>query len=333
VRRLFATTTLALTFVAAPACDKKEEEKKDATAKAANAGKADTKKKDGADKAGADKAGADKAGADEAGADEAAADGGDKTAAAAPGLLELVPDSATMMVTVDLKKLTGSEAYKKAGTMLEQGDVGKRLAAAKACKLGPETWNTMVMGANPKDDDAWVMGLSATGIGTKETIECTAAKYKEADPKADWKIEEKDGRLVITINGGEGTAWAVDDDTLIMAGKNSSTAVAERVGGKGQAAVTGSLKDAMALAGDGAIKVAGKVTPDMSELAGGTHFEGFKAMAGGLGIPQPVVDSVKIEAKDANLTVALKASDKDVDALVKAGAGSMMMGAGGKPPM
>lgn len=360
MRRLLATTTLALTFVAAPACDKKEEPKKDAKAKAADAGKDGAKaKKDGTKK-----------GPDKVAEKEPAADGGkdgDAAPAAAGDLVGMVPDSAKMVVVVDLKGLVGSDLYKQQGKALEASPVGKNLAAAKACNLGPETWQQVVVGADDGGDDAMVIAMAATGIGKKENIECIAAKYKEEDPKADWKIEDKDGKVVVTLDGGDGMAWAVDDNTLVMAGKSWNAAVQDRIGGKGQAAATTSLKDPMALAGSGGhIRFAGLANADMAQgpLEGAKHFggsldlsaglavsaavafadaataktkseavntqfQGFKGMAGGLGIPQAVVDSVKIEAKDATMTVAMKANAKELEAVGQAVVKGMM---GGGPP-
>ncbi|MEM9462814.1 MAG: hypothetical protein AAGF11_52220 [Myxococcota bacterium] len=361
MRRLLATTTLALTFVAASACGGKEEPKKDAKAKAADAGKDGAKAKKGDAKKGDAKKGPDKL-AKKDGDD--AAGGGGAAAAAAGDLSAMVPEGAKMMASMDLKGLVGSALYKQQSAMLESSPFGKNLVAAKACNLGPETWQQAVMGADEAVDDAMMIAMAATGIGKKENIECIAAKYKEQDPKADWKIEDKDGKVVVTLDGGDGMAWAVDDNTIVMAGKAWNAAMQERIGGKGKAAAEGSLKDAMALAGKGHITFAGLATADMAkgpmegakffggalDLSDGLavsatmafadadtakartdgfkqQFEGFKGMAGGLGIPQTVVDSVKIEAKDATMAMSLKATPADLDALGKAAAGAMLGGA------
>lgn len=366
MRRLLATTTLALTFVTASACGDKEQPK-DAKAKAADAGKDVAKADKGADK------GADKKGPDEIADKEPAADGGadgdaEPTAAAAGDLVGMVPEQAKMMVIVDLAGLVGSALFEQQGKALESSPFGKNIIAARACNLGPETWRQLVVGTDTADDYSMVVAMAATGIGKKENIECIAAKYKEEDPKADWKIEDSDGKVVVTLDGGDGTAWAVDDDTLVMAGKSWNAAVQDRIAGKGQAAATSSLKDAVALAGnDGHIRFVGLATADMAQdpIEGATHFggsldladglalsaavafadaataktrsdalnaqfQGLKAMAAGLKIPQGVVDSVKIEAKDTAVAVTVKASTEDLAALGQAALAGMM---GGGPPM
>lgn len=346
MRRLLATTTLALTFVAAPACDKKEEEKKDASAKAGD-------KKDGDAK--------------DAEAKDDAKAGEEKTADAAAGgtdLVGMVPEGAKILATIDLAGLMSSALYKQQGSALEASEFGKNLAAAKACNLGPETWKQVVLGVDPDGDDAVVIGMAATGIGKKENIECIAAKYKEEDASADWKIEDKDGRTVVTIDGGDAIGYSVDDDTVVITGKSWDAAVQERIGGKGTAAKDASLKDAMGLASGGHIAFYGVATPDMATgpLTGAKHFggsldlasglalqatvvfgdagaaktasdeinkqfEGVKGMASSMGVPQGVVDSVKIEAKEANLDVAFKATTEELEQVGKAAAG-MMMGGG-----
>lgn len=349
VRRLLATTTLALTFVAAPACDKKEEEKKDASAKAAD-------KKDGDAKDG-DAKGGDAKDAEKTDDAPAAGGGGD--------LVGMVPEGAKVIATIDLAGLMGSDLYKQQSAMIDQSDIGKNFAAAKACNLGPDTWKQVVIGLDPDaSDDAVVVGMSATGIGKKENIECIAAKYKEEDPKADWKIEDKDGRTVVTLDGGDAIGYAASDDTFVVAGKAWDAAVQERIAGKGTAAKDGALKDAMGLATGGHITFAGLATPDMATgpLTGAKHFggsldlgagvamsatvvfadagaaktasdaingqfQGVKAMGAGMGIPQPVLDSVKIEAKDANLALGFKATSAELEQVGKAAMG-MMMGGG-----
>ncbi|MEX1368413.1 MAG: hypothetical protein AB1Z98_35100 [Nannocystaceae bacterium] len=348
MRRLFATTSLALTIAALPACDKGDD------------------KKDAADKAAANK------GAD-AKAEDGAADGGKDGGAAeatATDLVALVPEGAKIMATVDLAGLMGSALYKQQGAMLESSPFGQNIAAAKACNVGPDTWKQMVLGVDPDGDDAVMIGMSATGIGVKANIECLAAKYKEQDAKADWKIEEADGRTMVTIDGGDAIAYAVDDDTMVIAGKAWNDAVKERVGGGGKSAAAGSLEPAMGLAKSGQhIVFAGLATPEMATgpLTGAKHFggsfdltagiameatvafadaagskaasdeitkqfEGVKAMASGVGIPKGVVDSVKIESADANMTVAFKATPTELEEVGKAAMGMMMMGGGAAPP-
>ncbi|MCA9649610.1 MAG: hypothetical protein KC501_06855 [Myxococcales bacterium] len=367
MRRLLATTTLALTFVAVSACGQKDEEKKDAAAKTADKG--------ANDKAADDKAAADgKAADDGKAAEPAAADGGaqdEATKQAAPAavsnLVDMVPEGAKIMVRIDLPGLTGSSFYTQQAKMLEAGPLGANFAAAAACNLGPATWKQAVLGVDPEVDEAVLIGMAATGIGKKENLECIATKYKEHDPTASWTIEEQDGRVVVSIDGGEATAYAAGEDMLVVAGKAWNDAVKQRVAGEGQAAASGSLKDALALATEGEhVVFAGLATADMNKppLTGAKYFggslsgndglsvqatvvfgdaaaaktasdainaqfQGFKGMAASFGVPKGIVDSVKIEAKDANMELSVKATTSELEEVGKVAAGMM----GGMPPM
>ncbi len=363
MRRLLATTTLSLAFIAAPACDKKEEEKKDTTAKKAEKGKADADKgKAGADKEKAAAGGdAGKAGGD---ADKAGSDTPAPAAAAAGALIDYAPDATKVLAVINLEGLVGSAMYKGQEAAIEASPIGKNLVAAKACNLGMETWKELVIAGDPDGKDAVMMAMGATGIGKKENIECIAGKYKEQDPKVDWKIEDKDGRTVVSIDGGDALVYAVSDDALVMTSKSWDAAVQERIGGKGTGAASGSLKDALALAdATKHIYLAGMANADMAQgpLAGAKafgaaldvssglgltaavsfadadsatkqaaaingQFNGVKGMAPGFGVPQGLIDSVKIEAKDATVAFSAKATEKEVEELGKAAAGMMLSG-------
>jgi hypothetical protein len=142
---------------------------------------------------------------------------------------------------------------------------------------------------------------------------------------------------------------------LAVADKEWDAKLVELLDGKGASAVDGSLKDFYAKAPkDKHIWFAAQTPPDAASDLGpageakgawggvdlssglslevGAAFEnaekatavageaqkGFdeaKGMAGMIGIPQTVVDTVKIEAKDADLTVSASATQEELDTI------------------
>jgi hypothetical protein len=56
-------------------------------------------------------------------------------------------------------------------------------------------------------------------------------------------------------------------------------------------------------------------------------------MATGVGVPQPIVDSVKIEAKDTTVSIQASATEEDLKKVSELAKGAMGgAGAGGAPP-
>jgi hypothetical protein len=340
MKRLLTGSALVLAVSFAPACDKKEEDKdKSAEAdkdKKKEGGEADSK--DGGDKGGG-LAGAVKDAAGAAGA------GGD--------LVKYIPESANMLVVLDAKAVFGSSVFKDNKAMIEKGEGAEMFAAANDCKVGPETWTKAVIGGDTSGDDKIVVGGQATGLGTKATIECIAKKVNEKQGADKWKVSEADGRVVVDIDGGDATGFSGGDDVFIIAGKDYAEAVKANLGGGGKSVLDGPLKDAIAGADSSKhVYFAGLATSDMAQgptdglkhfsgyvdfSAGlaiaasldfgdeakakttadvfSKQFEGLKGMAGGMGVPQPIVDSVKIEAKGSAVSASMSASADDLKKL------------------
>lgn len=284
-----------------------------------------------------------------------------KGGGAAGEAAKLIPDAATVIGGVDLQAAMKSPLYTENKEKLEGGEGKEVLEAAKACNLGPDTWKSVVMGADPEGGDKkMAFVVTATGVGKKENLECISGKIKEQnDGEEPWTMEEKDGKLVLTIDGGDGTGYVVDENTIAVAGKDWAGAVKELVDGKGKAAIDNSLKDVLGRTdmkktvwGAGIVPASMATGPadgmtsgamwiDMSsglELMASIgmkdaesatkhaedfnkQFEGVKGMAGPMGVPEGVIESVKIEAKDDAINVSAKASSDDLKALAaKAGA-------------
>jgi hypothetical protein len=268
---------------------------------------------------------------------------------------KLIPDSATVMGGVDLKALTSSDLYAKNEEMMKQGEAAEFMTALEGCNLGKDTWKSLVFGADPaggKGKMAFV--LSVTGVGKKENLECIHGKIKEKEEKDPWTMEEKDGKLVLTMSDGGGTGWAVDENTVAVAGPDWTGAVKELIDGKGKPAIDNSLKEVVGRTDTSkAIWAAGTIPSEMTEgspaagakdaagwvdLGTGLEisasigfdseetakakadeatkmFEQFKGGATAFGIPEPVVNSVKIEAKGNAVSVGGKASKEEIDTI------------------
>ena len=264
--------------------------------------------------------------------------------------VKLVPDSATVIAGVDLKGVQDSKLYKDYKDKIEAG-AKEQIEAAKKCELGPDKWKSAVIGANPeKGEGAMVAIVSADGLGKKETLECI---IKESGEKAPFSLED-DGKT-IKPKGDEGTGYVIDDNTIVFAGKDWASTVKDLVDGKGKSVNDGELKDILGRTDTGKhIWFAGKLPADMQEMAGQAGFKpkdlaGFLHLASGLelsvsagvddadaakdaaqksfdqfkgmatsmgGVPQSVVDSVKIDSKGGAVTVEMKASDEELTTIM-----------------
>ncbi len=337
---------IALGLVAAPftGCDKGEDKKADASGEK---GKEGEKAKDG-----------------DKGGDEKVAAG-----ATVSDAMKYIPDGANLLIGMDAAKIAASGMMKDNQDMLKQGEAGEMIEAADACKVGMTTWKYAVVGGNTDKDKEVVVVVSATGVGKKETLECIGTKVKEKNPEEKFEIGEEDGRVVVT--GGEDgqKLYAVSEDVIALVGADSQEAFKGLLGGTGKTAVDGSLKDVLAavdqskhlyfgmvataemqegptaglkhvtgsldlsaglaIAASGEFSDAAKAT-ELSDMAN-KQFGEMKGMAGMFGIPAGVVDSVKIEAKGAAVSVSASASEADMKAIGESMKKQLGGGPGGAP--
>ncbi|MBK6918341.1 MAG: hypothetical protein IPH07_13175 [Deltaproteobacteria bacterium] len=261
---------------------------------------------------------------------------------------KLIPDAATMVGGIDVKALVGSKAYADNKEKIETGEFKEMVDAATACNLGTDKWKSIAFGADPTKKQFAVI-ISADGIGKDENLTCIQGKIKEKQGKDPWTVEEKDGKKTLTMDDGVG--YIVNEGSLVVASKDWAGAVKDLIDGKGKSVFDGSLKETIGRANTGKhIWFAGTLPADMIkgspadgakdvagslDLSGGIaidasvgfasadeatkkkdelqkQFEGVKGMAGTVGVPQSVVDSVKIDASGNAVTVSAKASDDDL---------------------
>lgn len=337
---------IALGLVATPftGCDKGED-KKEASGEKGKDG--DKKGKDG-----------------DKGGDEKAAAG-----ATVADALKYIPDGANLLIGLDAAKVAGSAMMKDNQDMLKQGEAGEMIEAADACKVGMATWKYAVVGGNTDKNKEIVIVVSATGVGKKDTLDCIGKKVKEKKPEEKFEVGEEDGRVVVTGGDDGEKIYSVSDDVIALVGADSQEAFKGLLGGKGKTALDGSLKDVfssvdqskhiyfgmvatadmqegptaglkhltgtvdlsagLAVAASGEFADAAKAT----ELAGmaNKQFGEMKGMAGMFGIPAAVVESVKIEAKGAAVSMSASASADDMKKISETMKKQLGGGPGGAP--
>jgi hypothetical protein len=155
---------------------------------------------------------------------------------------KLIPEAATVVGGADLAGLQKSKLWTDhvEGMVKEQGkDV---LAAMEGCNLGLDKWKSVTFGmTDAGGSDKIAIVVVAEGLGKKENLECAHGKLKEQDGGEDpWTVKE-DGKVLELEKGG--MAYVVDDDTVVMAGKDWAEDVAKLTKGEGKSAVDGALAD------------------------------------------------------------------------------------------
>ena len=286
--------------------------------------------------------------------------------------IKLVPDQATLIAGVNVKGLTDSKLYAEGQEQLRNGEAGKALEAARECELGPDKFKGVYLGADPGTENL-AMVVNAEGIGKEKQLTCIHDKLKAADGASPWTVEERDGKKVLSMQGGAMLGYVVSDDILAITSPGWDDAVKALIGGKGKPAVDNSLKDLYSRAPkDKHVWFAGNLPPQAKAGLAGTpgekvqdvvgsldfsnglainvaagveggaeqakklqqelqsQFDQFKGMGVVMGVPQGVVDSVKIGSESDSVTVQASISEAEMDAIGQSLKG-MVGGAGGAP--
>ena len=274
--------------------------------------------------------------------------------------IKLIPEGANVIGGADLNALMNSTAYKENQEKIESGEGKEMLDAAAACNVGKEKWKSVTFGMDAENPKKVAMVFEVEGLGKKENLECIQGKVKEKGGE-EFTVEEAEGKL--TIKADDGTGYVVNDNMIVFAASDWTSSVKELIDGKGKAAVDGPLKDVVARANTkDHIWMAGNIPASMASgpaegaknaaaslnVSNGLAiaasvgfgdaeaakakademtkmFDQFKGGAGAMGVPQTVVDSVKIEAKDSAVHVEGKATDDDIKKISES-VGKMMGG-------
>lgn len=154
---------------------------------------------------------------------------------------KLIPESATVVGGADLAGLQKSKLWTDhlEGLVKAQGkDV---LDAMEGCNLGLDKWQSVTFGMTESGgSDKIAIVVVADGLGKKENLDCAHGKLKEKEGKDPWTVEE-DGKVLKMDKGG--VAYVVDDNTVVMAGKDWADSVAALTKGEGKSAFDGALAD------------------------------------------------------------------------------------------
>jgi hypothetical protein len=153
-----------------------------------------------------------------------------------------IPESATIVGGVDLAGLQKSKLWTDHIKGLVEAQGKDVLDAMNGCNVGLDKWKSVTFGgtADGGNDKVAVVAV-ADGLGKKENIECAHGKLKEkAGGTAPWTAEE-DGKVLKIENGS--VAYVIDDNTVVMAGKDWAADVQKLTKGEGKSAFDGSLKD------------------------------------------------------------------------------------------
>jgi hypothetical protein len=264
---------------------------------------------------------------------------------------KLIPDAATVVAGIDVAGLVKSGVYTANKEQIEK-DGKELLDAANACNLGLDKLESITVGFDPATR-GFAAVVRAEGIGNPANLECARAKISEQEGKDPWTVAEADGKKILEMPDGT-VGYVVNEGSLVVASKDWTGKVKELIDGKGASVFDGPLKDVIARAdtsktiwiagtipeervkgtpGEGAKDAAGSIDLGSGVTISGSigfgsaddatkkkaelqqQFEGMKALAGTLGIPQPVVDSVKIDASGSAVTVTVTATEDDMKAL------------------
>lgn len=268
-----------------------------------------------------------------------------------------IPDGAEFIGGMQLSKVVNEGGFKAEMDKALEGEADAKEAfdAMKACNIDPYGLEQFVMGGNTKEDFAFV--LVGSGVGVADNLTCINDKVKEkkGTDKDGIKVDGKkiilddgedaggfivDDKTIVVASkswtgkveelvGGKGTA-AVDGglkDAVGLAdqGKHiwfAGKVPADAAGQLGPAAGLSTVGGSLDMSGGGlGIDVKGKFA-DADKAKGAAEeankgFEQVKPMAGMIGLPQGMVDSVKIEASGDTINVTAKASKEDLEALKK----------------
>ena len=264
--------------------------------------------------------------------------------------ISLIPADANVVLGVNFEELVSSAVWRANEAKIRAADTEHLLDDARACNLGPDKWRTLVMAVNANASEQQVIVMSAFGIGTVGALECINAKASAQGEPLFASIKQEGDELVVVRAAEQGRGWALDSDTLVLAGPGWQDAVAGLIRGDGKTVMNGPLATTLggtdvsaSLWGAAALptSMANGVLSGAQDIVGHVYlgsgagialrvkFEsgesatlkseelakawaGFKGMLGAQGIPNGVLDSVRIEPQVDWVQLTASASDRDV---------------------
>jgi hypothetical protein len=363
MKRTLITGMIAAALLVAGGCQSGEKKAEgDKTAAKGDAAKGGEVKADDA-KGGEAKAD-DAAGGEAKPADAVAAAGGAADAAAA---LKYVPDASAIVAQMNLKSLVALPGAEAGVTMAlaMNPDAKPMMDALAGCEMSWKSFEVVTIGVDPMTEGASIV-VAGPGVGKLDNIKCLAGK--STDGKV--KLEQVDGKDVLSLGGGESYGHMVDDNHLVIATKGWNDTVKGLVAGTGTSVAAGGLKDVMARAdqsqemwfamkipADLAAGMKGSPVEKVTDVAGSLDIKADNAIAFAVsmgagtaddaaavskgltemkpllaasGAPADLTDKIKIESAEAIVNVTLELTAEDL-AKLQAMAAGPAMAAGGAP--
>jgi hypothetical protein len=199
-------------------------------------------------------------------------------------LEQLVPDGATGMMSMDAKGIVQSSLWAKLKASAESAGDGKAKAVLDQlrdeCKLDLDRLESVVV-AFDAFSQSGMGAIRMPNLGTAEALRCAEALATKEGGKSPWTVGEADGKPTVTLEGGEGLGWALDDDTLVLSSKGWASAVQARMKGESKGAVDNGLAEAVALADTGKhVWLAGEVPALVAPFLDDTPAKGVRRVAG-----------------------------------------------------
>lgn len=222
------------------------------------------------------------------------------------------------------------------------------LAAATACGLGRDTWRSITIGGSFTGSSSAV-AFRAQGAGSIENLECIRGRMETSSGKSPFSISTTSGSIELSFASGS-RGWVIDPCTVVVAEKDWIAPMRERIEGRGVAAIDGRLAGAIAradtrkhawlgmtvdptsigsfLPGVQDLAIAIQVTNRVSVSASlafsdpstaakqsaeiERQLASMKSMVGGMGVPQSVVDSIKVGPAGAFVMISAEAGEEEL---------------------
>ena len=163
------------------------------------------------------------------------------------GLLDAaqwLPAEATLLFGVDLAKTLQTELGQFAlDEFRDPVSFKESLEAAETCKVGPETWQFLLVGTNVNSNNENAAVVSAKGLGTEPVLRCLLeqSRGQQSDPGS---LALEDGHWIARNPTGT-IAIALSDDMLLVADDGWASLAEERVRGSLPSAAEGKLQPAL----------------------------------------------------------------------------------------
>jgi hypothetical protein len=259
--------------------------------------------------------------------------------------IKFVPESATFVAGIDFKGLQASDAWKDNKEQLTK-EGGEELGKLDKCNLGLDHWSRVTIAGDGKSESSIVVVVEGDGLGKKDNLECLAKEDDKVTVEDDGKVVKFDGGEMVgyVVNDGmvalSGEKWSDSVKGLVGGeGKNAGDGDLKDVIGRADtgkhvwfAGILPAQASGMAKAFLGAdIKdVAGhldlssgldvKVAANTGSSDDATkakdaiqkQYDENKDQGKQLGLPESVVDGVKIDSDGSAVVVEVSISKDDM---------------------